>query len=231
MRRWPLLRVVTRWIRLGERGLTLIEVLAAMTVGTLVLSSVYLAVGTAVRSRLLVQSTLHNQQHGRLIVQWMGDRIRQAGYAVTPSSSIPRCRDALVVEDGAYTPTASALYFNTDLANDGTPETIGFRLDTESVGVQSIAVVQQSGTDCAAGATEQLANVTDPTSVQIVSLTFTYYNASGAEVTDLVTPASIRSIRMVRITLVERASAGAAGTRDQTWTLMVNLRNPDPRTL
>jgi len=50
-------------------------------------------------------------------------------------------------------------------------------------------------------------------------------------VTDLTTPASIRSIRMVRITLVERASAGAAGEQEQTWSVQVNLRNPDPRTL
>lgn len=222
------------WRRLGwrgERGLTMMEIISTLALGSLVLSTVYLATGTAIRSKLLVTSMLHNQQHGRIIVQWLGDRIRQAGYAVNTASPIPRCRDALVVEDASYTPTATRLYVNTDLANDGTAETIGFRLGTETVGSATVNIVQESVTNCATGATEQVASVTDPTSVSIVSLTFNYYDAAGTVVTDLVTPASIRTIRMVRITLVERASAGAAGEKEQTWSVMVNLRNPDPRTL
>ncbi|MGQ0571671.1 MAG: PulJ/GspJ family protein, partial [Armatimonadota bacterium] len=217
--------------RRGERGMTLIEVLAAMAIGSLMLSTIYLAVGTAVRSRLRVMSTLQNQQHGRLVVQWLGDRLRQAGYAVSYTSSIPRCRDALVVEDPTLNPTSAQLYFNTDLAADGTPETIGFSVGLETVGSASVNVVRQSVTDCATGATEQVASVTDPTSVRVTSLSFAYYDANGAAVTDLTTPTGIRSIRMIRITLVEEASAGAQGTRSQTWTILVNLRNPDPRTL
>ncbi len=217
--------------RAGERGLTLIEVLAALAIGSLVLSTIYLALGTAIRSRLLVASTLQSQQHGRLVVQWLGDRVRQAGYAVNYNSPIPRCRDALVVEDGSLNPASAALYFNTDLAGDGTVETIGFRLGTETVGGATVNVIQQSVTDCTSGAAEQVASITDPTSVSIVSFAFTYYNGSGGQVTDLVSPTSIRSIRMIRIALVERVSAGAQGTRDQTWTMTVSFRNPDPRTL
>lgn len=221
----------TAWRRQHQRGSTLIEVVAAMTIGTLLMSTVYLAVGTAIRSRLLVNSTIRNQQHGRLIVQWLGDRVRQAGYAVNTSSALPRCRDAIVVEDAAYTPTATRLYFNTDVAVDGTPETIGYSVGTEVVNGSPVNIVEQSVANCTTGATTQTSSVTDPTSIAILSLTFTYYNAAGAVVTDLVSPASIRSIRMVRITLVERANAGAQGPRDQTWTTMVQLRNPDPRTL
>ncbi len=223
--------LLTRDHRRGERGVTLIELLAALTIGTLVLSSIYLAIGTAVRSHLLVQSTLRNQQHGRLVVQWLGDRIRQAGYRVDTASPLPRCRDALVVEDASLRPTATYLYFNSDIADDGTTETIGYRVGTETAGGSPVNIVEQLVTNCTTGAVTQVASVTDPTSIAILSLTFTYYNVSGAVVTDLVTPSSIRSIRMIRITLVERASAGAQGPRDQTWSIMVNLRNPDPRTL
>lgn len=217
--------------RRGERGLSLIEVLASLTIGTLLLSTVYLAIGTAIRSRLMVESTLHNQQHGRLIVQWLGDRIRQAGYAVNTASPLPRCRDALVVEDATLLSTATRLYFNTDVAGDGTTETIGFRMGTETVGGASINIVEEAVTNCATGAATQVSSVTDPTTIAILSLTFAYYDVSGAVVTDLTTPTGIRSIRMIRITLVERASAGAQGPRDQTWTILINLRNPDPRTL
>ena len=217
--------------RRGERGLTMVEVLSTLAIGSLVLSTVYLATGTAIRSKMLVTSKLHNQQHGRIIVQWLGNRVRQAGYAVNTASPIPRCRDALVVEDASFAPTATRLYVNTDLANDGTTETIGFQMGTETVGATTINIIQELVTNCAAGATERVSSVTDPTSVRIISLTFTYYDAAGAVVTDLTTPASIRSIRMVRITLVERASAGAAGEQEQTWSVQVNLRNPDPRTL
>lgn len=221
----------SRRSRHSERGMTLIEVLAALAIGSLVLSTMYLALGTAVRSRLLVASQLQSQQHGRLVLQWLGDRVRQAGYAVNYNSPIPRCRDALVVEDASLNPTAAQLYFNTDLVGDGTVETIGFRLGTEIVGGATVNVVQQSVTDCVNGAAEQLASITDPTSVSVVSLTFTYYDVNGAQVTNLTSPTSIRSIRMIRITLVERTSAGAQGTRDHTWTVTVNFRNPDPRTL
>ncbi len=217
-----------RW---GERGMSLLEVLAALTIGSLLMSTVYLAIGTAVRSRLLVDSTIRNQQHGRLVVQWLGDRIRQAGYAVDTGSVLPRCRDAIVVEDATLLPTATRLYFNTDVAVDTISETIGYRIGTEVVSGSPVNVLEQLVTNCTSGATTQTSSITDPTSIAVVSLTFTYYNVAGAVVTDLVTPSSIRSIRMVRITLVERANAGAQGPRDQTWSTMVQLRNPDPRTL
>lgn len=217
--------------RLHERGTSLIELLAALTIGSLLMSTIYLAIGTAVRSRLLVDSTIRNQQHGRLIVQWLGDRMRQAGYAVSTGSALPRCRDAIVVEDATLTPTATRFYFNTDVAVDGTSETIGYEIGTEVVNGSSINIVEERVTNCTVGATTQTSSVTDPTSIAILSLTFTYYSVSGAVVTDLVTPSSIRSIRMVRITLVERANAGAQGPRDQTWSTMIQLRNPDPRTL
>lgn len=227
--------MVRRVVRGGdERGMTLVEVLAALAIGSLVMATIYLALGTAIRARLLVESTVHNQQHGRLVIQWVADRLRQAGYAVSPASTIPRCRDAIVVEDGALTPTATRLYFNTDLdgVGSGNPtQTIGFGLGTETVGGTAVNVVQESVTDCVNGATERLASVTDPTSVAIASLTFEYYDSSGAVVVNPTTPAAIRSIRMVRITMVERAAAGALGSREQTWTVLVNLRNPDPRTL
>ncbi len=218
----------------GERGMTLVEVLAALAVGTLVLATIYLAMGTAIRARLLVESRVHGQQHGRLVIQWVADRLRQAGYAVSPASTIPRCRDALVVEDGALTPTATRLFFNTDLdgAGAGNPtQTIGFLLGVETVGGAAVSVVQESVTDCTSGAIERRASISDPTSVEIASIAFEYYDANGAVVSNPTTPAAIRSIRMVRVTMVERAAAGALGTREQTWTVLVNLRNPDPRTL
>ncbi len=218
----------------GERGMTLVEVLAALAIGSLVMATIYLALGTATRARLLVESTVHNQQHGRLVIQWVADRLRQAGYAVSPASTIPRCRDAIVVEDGTLTPTAARLYFNTDMDGVGVgnlTQTIGFRMGTEIVGGTAVNVVQESVTDCTGGATERVASITDPTSVAIASLTFEYYDANGAVVGNPTTPAAIRSIRMVRVTMVERAAAGAMGSREQTWTVLVNLRNPDPRTL
>lgn len=218
----------------GERGMTLVEVLAALAIGSLVMATIYLALGTAIRARLLVESTVHNQQHGRLVIQWVADRLRQAGYAVSPGSTIPRCRDAIVAEDSTLTPTATRVFFNTDLDGDGAgnpTQTIGFGLGTETVGGAAVNVVQESVTDCVSGAMTRIASVTDPTSVAIASLTFEYYDSNGAVVVDTTTPAAIRSIRMVRVTMVERAAAGALGSREQTWTVLVNLRNPDPRTL
>ncbi len=218
----------------GERGMTLIEMLAAMAIGTLVLSTIYLALGTAIRARLLVESTVHGQQHGRLVIQWVADRMRQAGYGVAKAHPVARCRDALVVEEAALRPTSSQVFFNTDLDGTGAGEptqTIGFRLGTEMVRGTSVAVLRQSVTDCAGTATPVETSITDPTSVAVDSLVFTYYDRNGTVVGDLSSPVAIRSIRMVRVAMVERAAAGAMEPRVQTWNVLVNLRNPDPRTL
>lgn len=212
--------------------MTLVEVLATLAIGTIVLSSMYLAMGTAVRSRVKVGLTIHNQQHGRLAIQWMSDRLRQAGYGVDTASPLPRCRDALVVEDAGLQPTATRIFFNTDLDGPGAlpTQTIGFYQGTEFVAGAAVPVLLQSVADCTTGAGTTAGSLMDPSSVRVLSLQFQYYDAAGAVVTDLTSPAGIRSIRRVRITLQMRA-AGPRDVEDQTWQTTVTLRNPEPHTL
>jgi len=45
---------------------------------------------------------------------------------------------------------------------------------------------------------------------------------------DLTSPAQIRRIRLIRITLAVQAAQGSSGVQAQTWTRDVMLRNPEP---
>ena len=185
-------------------------------------ASIHFTVGIALRSKLLASSWVANQQHGRLVVAWIADRTRQAGFRADPASALPRCRDRIVAEDAAYRPTASRLFINADIDNDAVPETRGFSIQMQN----GVNVVTETIIACATGAVPVIAPLTDSTSVEAQALNFSYYNAAGAAVTDLANPAVIRTIRTVGVTVQVRASAGAQGPTIQTWTTRIALRNP-----
>lgn len=204
----------------AEAGLTLIEVVAALSISVLAFASIHFTVGTAILGKLLTSSTVSKEQQGREVVEWIADRVRQAGFR-TAGSSIPRCQDKISTQSG-YLPTASTLWINADVDNDGTPETRGFQIET----VSGTPVVTETVIDCATGATTLDQPITSPTSVQVLSLTFGYYDASGNAVTNLTNAAAIRTIKFITVAVQVQASAGAHGPITQTWTADINLRNP-----
>ncbi len=200
--------------------MTLLEAVAALAITVLAFGSVHLTVGTAVLGGLLTSSTVAKQQQGRQVVEWITDRVRQAGFRAS-GSPIPRCQDRIATVS-PYLPTASSLWVNGDVDNDGTPETRGFQIET----VSGTSAVTETVIDCVTGAVTQDQPITSPTSVQALALAFSYYDASGNAVTNLSTPAAIRTIRFVTVTVQVQASAGAHGPTTETWTGSVDLRNP-----
>ncbi len=203
-------------------GFALLEVLAALAIMALVFASLHLTVGNAVRLKLRASSQVADQQHGRLVVAWIADRVRQAGFRADPASLLPRCRDAIVAQGGLYLPTAAELYITADVDNDGTPETRGFRITA----IGGVNAVTETIMPCVTGAPAATAPLTDATTVEALSLVFAYYDAAGSPVTNLTNTAAIQSIRKVEVTFQVRASAGAQAPTDQTWTLSITLRNP-----
>jgi Tfp pilus assembly protein PilW len=204
----------------GQSGLTMLEVVAALSISVLALASVHLTAGTAVLGKLLASSTVAKEQQGRQAVAWIADRVRQAGFRAA-GSSIPRCQDKIATQPG-YLPTASELWVNGDVDNSGTPQTRGFRVET----VSGVPTLTETVIDCVTGATAVDEPITSPTSVQVLGLGFAYYDANGNPVTNLTSPASIGTIRGVAVTLQLRASAGARGPATATWTSTIDLRNP-----
>jgi hypothetical protein len=170
----------------------------------------------------MVSNRIADQNQGRVLVEWIADRARQAGYGANPSSSIPRCRNGIVSQDAQYYPTTTSLSITADVANSGTAQTRTFQVET----VAGVPAVTESVTNCTAGATTSDQPITDTTSVRAQSLAFAYYDANGNAVTNLTNPAAIQSIRSVKVTAQVRATAGKAGPTDETWTTLIALRNP-----
>jgi Tfp pilus assembly protein PilW len=206
----------------ADAGLTFMEVLISLSVMVLLFGSIHLVVGNAIAAKLMVSNRVADQSQGRQVVEWLADRVRQAGFRASAGSAIPRCRNGIVSQDSLYYPTASSLSITADVDNDGTAETRTFKV--ENIG--GIPAVTESVTDCTTGAATSDQPVTDTTSVRVQSLAIGYFDASGTAVTDLTTPAAIQSIRTVQVTVVVRALGGQLGPTDQTWTTEIALRNP-----
>jgi len=204
----------------GETGLTLLEVVAALSISVVGFASMHLTAGTAILGKLLTTSTVSKEQQGRQVVEWIADRVRQAGFNLA-GSSIPRCQDKIATQTG-YQPTASQLWINADVDNVGTPETLGFQLET----VSGVTAVTETMINCVTGATSVDQPITSTTTVKILGLTFGYYDAGGNVVTNLTSAPAIRTIRFVTVTAQVQANAGAHGPTTQTWSTSIDLRNP-----
>ena len=206
----------------GEAGLTFMEVVMALTIMALLFGSIHLVVGNAIAAKLMVSNRVADQSQGRQTVEWIADRVRQAGFRASAGSTFPRCRNGIVSQDSLYYPTTSSLSITTDFDNEGTAETRTFKVET----VAGMPAVTESVTECTTGATTSDQPITDTTAVRVQSLTFAYFDASGAAVTNLTSPPAIQSIRNVQVTVVVRALGGKMGPTDQTWTTQIALRNP-----
>jgi Tfp pilus assembly protein PilW len=212
----------------GEVGLTAIEVLAAFTIMVVVFGSIHLMLGNTIAAKLMISNRAAKQNQGRLVAEWIADRVRQAGYLASSSSSIARCRNGIVSQDSNYYPTTSSLSITADVNGDGTPETRTFKVET----VNGVSAVTETVLNCTAGATSSDQPITDTTSVKVVSLTFAYTDASGTPVTNLTSPSAIQTIRNVQVSVKVHATAGQTvptaqtWNTEQTWTTQVALRNP-----
>ncbi len=222
---WP------RACRRGESGLTLLEVLVVIGLMAALAGSMSALVGVAVRSKLVVAVRSADTETARQALEWMSERLRNAGLNLVPGEqSEARCRDMVVAQDAALQPTAGAIYVNGEILNSDTVAgnevmTIGYLLGNDpTTGNQVVLEYQQS---CAAGALPATIPLSDPR-VAVTNLTFDYFSSSGLRITDLTTPGEIRRVRLVRISLTVQGAEGRSGVQTQTWTRDVMLRNPEP---
>lgn len=211
--------------------MTLIEVLVVIGLMAALAGSMTTLVGAAVRSKLIVAARSADTETARQTLEWMSERLRNAGLNLVPAEqSEARCRDMVVAEDAALRPTAGALYVSGEILNSDTVAgneviTLGYLLGVDpQTGTQVVMEYQQA---CAPGAAPVTLPLSDPR-VTVTSLTFDYYSSAGLRVVDLNSPAEIRRIRLIRITLTVQGEQGSSGVQTQTWTRDVMLRNPEP---
>ncbi len=215
----------------GESGLSLLEVLVVIGLMAALAGSMSALVGVAVRSKLLVAVRSADTETARQTLEWMSERLRNAGLNLVPGEQPEvRCRDMVVAQDAALQPSAGAIYVNGEILNSDTVAgnevmTIGYLLGNDpTTGTPVVLEYQQS---CVPGFLPATIPLSDPR-VVVTSLTFDYFSSAGLRITDLTNPTEIRRIRLIRILLAVQGEEGQSGVQTQTWTRDVMLRNPEP---
>jgi type II secretory pathway component PulJ len=208
----------------GQAGISLIEVMVAMVIMTIVIGTIATLVGASVRSKLIVAVRSADTETARQALEMMSERLRNAGLNVKPDTQPDLCDDMVVAKVPALRPTASQLYVAGEIFNSNTNPgdeviVLGYRLDNGRV------VEDQS--PCASWA-PTTAVVSNPR-ITVTALTFRYFGPSGGEIiapTD--DPEQIRSIRVIQIDLTVQGQEGRSGVQTQTFRRLVMLRNPRP---
>ncbi len=210
----------------GQHGATLLELLVAVVVILMLMGSLSVLVGAAVRSKMIVAVRSADTETARQTLEWMSERLRNAGLNILPSAQAQtRCQDMVVAQDSSLRPQPDRVYVSGEIINTNTVAgdeviTVGYRL-------QGGAVIEEQSS-CAGAWAPSTAQVSDPR-VTVTSLAFTYYDRAGDVVAVPTTDVNaIRSIRTLVITLIVQAQEGTSGTQTQTFTRAVMLRNPRP---
>lgn len=218
----------------SQAGMSLLEVLVAMALMAIIAGSLSTLVGAAIRSKLIVAVRSSDTETARQALEWMSERLRNAGLNVNPGdagqSGYPlRCKDMVVAQDAALQPTASSVYvsgeiLNTTVTSGDEIMTIGYYLGADpETGIQ---VIMEYRNPCAGGSLS-FTPLTDPR-ITVTQLAFTYFTDGGVQVTNLTDVNEIRRIRMIRVALTVQGSQGTSGVQAQSWTRDVMLRNPEP---
>jgi len=195
--------------------------------------AISLLVGTAIQAKLISSVRSSNTETSRSTLEWMTERIRNAGLNLQPSVQTQlRCKDMVVAQDTSLLPTTTSVYVSGEMLNTNTvagdeDTTIGYYLGSDPV--TGAAVVMEYRQACSGGATSISTNSTPLSSpkLTITSLSFSYYDANGGAVTSLSSATQIRKIRIISISLTVQGSEGRSGVQTETLTRYVLLRNPE----
>lgn len=216
----------------GQAGTTLVEMLVAILVMAMVIGTMSVLVGAAVRGKMIVAVRSADTESARQTLEWMSERLRNAGLNVYPSAQVElRCRDMVVAEDSGLRPRSGSVYVSGEILNADTVAgndviTLGYRLEN--------GVVVEERAPCPGdwNSLVSRAALSNPR-IPVTALVFRYFERTGdlidvpmgGQITD---PGQVRSIRLIEITLTVQGEEGRSGPQTQTFTRLVMLRNPRP---
>ncbi len=210
----------------NQTGMSLAEVLVAVVIMVLAIGSVSALFGAAIRGKMITASRSADTSTARQTLEWMSERMRNAGVDITPSLQPQlRCQDMVVAQDAALRPQPNSVYvsgeiYNTDTVAGNQVITIGYRL--------AGGVIVEDSAPCLGAWVPTTAQVSNP-AVTVTALNFQYYYPNGAEVVVPTTDVTaMRDIRMIRVTITAQTTAGTSGPQTQTFSRLIMLRNPRP---
>jgi prepilin-type N-terminal cleavage/methylation domain-containing protein len=196
----------------NEKGFTLVEILVAMGLGTLMLMAIYLAVDSAQRSSTGIESKVVAQQDARGALDLMAMEIRMASYNpnLTPNIwvSPTACIGAPASQTyrGIPAATANSISIEMDLNENSS---IGDANEIISYNYDTVNSYITRETNCG-GVQPFLGDTTANQNLKTVMVVnnaagvplFRYYDGAGTEITAGSLPGQIPNIRRIEITLV-----------------------------
>ena len=218
----------------NERGLTMFEILVATALLAIVSGAISILMGTAVKSKVISASRSADTETARATLDWMSDRLRNAGFNLKPGAQAQlRCKDRVVAQDTSLLPTTTSVYVSgeirkTDTTAGDEDATYGYYLATDSgTGNQ---VVMEYNQPCSAGSTA-ISTYSYPLSnpkISVTNLAFQYIDANGNAVTNLTSASQIRQIQLISISLTVQGKEGTSGVQTQTFHANVKFWDPEP---
>lgn len=178
----------------NTNGFTLIEILVAMVLSTIVMAAIYSTYYSQQRSYIVQEQVASMQQNLRAAMFYMERDIRVAG-----------CDPTRTTDAGITTASANTIAFTEDTDGDGVLRGITYPLYTDTDGVQKL------GRDAGGGQT--------PVAEYIDALNFVYFDKDGNDLADdgagnVTSPANIDKIRSVELTVVARTGIEDRGYID-----------------
>jgi prepilin-type N-terminal cleavage/methylation domain-containing protein len=226
--------------KIRRRGFTLVELLIAMAVGTVIMAAVYSAMNLALRFSANTDRKVISQQDTRAVLDLMAMEIRMASYnplvttntwsSASPLACMPSLAVAPIIYKGIKNANANQIAIAMDLDNSGT---IG-NVDNEYIvysydGADTIKRSVSCGVAMAIlGGTAPDSNVRN--AIAGVAL-FRYYDRLNQEIPVTSLPARIPDIRSIQITIVtdtlanDTTQAGTPRPRRMIYSTSVIVRN------
>lgn len=199
-----------------DRGTTLIEVLTALAIASIVTTSLHLLVGSAIKARLIVNARVADQEQGRLALAFLADRLRQVNY--DPRAACPQG----VLRIGSGNGFSQRLAFRAVLDETQNPPRSTYVYYLEGQTLWQETLEQESPDQCAR---EQ-----DRLSLQRERVAITPPIVSAFRVSYLSTDSAATTdperVRLIRIVLTVRATGASGRPEAQTYATTVGIRGP-----
>lgn len=212
-----------------KNGFTLIEILVTTVIVGIITTSVYNVFNIHNRMAAKQEETTHMQQELLIIMGQMADDLRMCGFSPSSGSFGFSHRPTTGSPDYGRAVNATTIYCTVDADGNGahdvnsTDEHIGYALNIDNNG----AILASSDNILRKYASDSSTTKWQPAAVNIGSLRFIYFDASGSVIANPSASANLGDIRSVEITAIAVPSPERAGLNigNRTMTTRVWCRN------
>jgi prepilin-type N-terminal cleavage/methylation domain-containing protein len=230
--------------RRRSNGFTLLEVMTALSITSLVLGTTYLLLSAGIKGRLIVHARISDQERGRRAMAWVADRARQITYDASKAFVVPRC-DAGFLSRGTATGrgSAEALAFRAILDETVGRRTYAYYVDNDPTSPTFKSLMEETRGECGdpllglIALTPPIVKVNVPSNGcagPAMGFGFEYYDGGGSQITNI-TDANASTVRSVSLSMTVQArsildpSASPPETRrleEQCYQTIITLRGP-----